>query len=178
MSTGENMFPSWPEGEDQREHEITALFDGDPLPLTAENLPSFPVDALPGSYAAMVEATAAALQVDTAMVGPMVLGALSAACGGHVEAQVQPDWTETAVLFLTVSAGPSERKSPTMARATAPVYAAERVMVEAATEQRTEARTRREIAEQRAKNAKAEASKLSHQPPTSASTWSTQSSTR
>jgi hypothetical protein len=136
------------------------MFDGDPLPLRTNGLPPFPADALPGPYAAMVNATAAALQVDTAMVGPMVLGALSAACGGCIEAEVQQDWREVAVLHLVVAAGPSERKSPALGRVTAPLRAAERAMAEVAGPRRVEAMARRRIADQRAANAEREASKL------------------
>ncbi|MFV1355894.1 YfjI family protein [Mycolicibacterium fortuitum] len=157
----DSPYPDWPEGYEQRERDIAAMFDGDPLPLRPNGLPPFPADALPGPYAAMVHATAAALQVDTAMVGPMVLGALSAACGGCVEAEVQQDWREVAVLHLVIAAGPSERKSPALGRVTAPLRAAERAMAEVVGPRRVEAMARRRIADQRAANAEREASKLS-----------------
>lgn len=152
-------FPDWPDA-DERERQVLRYFAGDPLPLREGDLPPFPTDTLPGPYAAMVGATAAALQVDTAMVGPMVLGALSAACGGCVEAEVNPDWTEIAVLHQLISAGPSERKSTTMGRVTAPLYAAQKGMMEAAAGARAEALARQRIAVQRAQNAEREASKI------------------
>lgn len=157
-------FPNWPGGDDQRRREIVARFDGDPLPLTDENLPTFPTGTLPGPFGRMAEATVAALQVDSAMVGPMILATLSAACGGEVVAEIHPDWTETAALHVVVSAGPSERKSPTLSRITAPLYAAERSMIVAATGTREEMMARRRIADARAKNAEAAASKLDADP--------------
>ncbi|BDB41978.1 hypothetical protein MKCMC460_35990 [Mycobacterium sp. 20KCMC460] len=145
---------------EQRQRDIAALFDADPVPLRAGSLPPFPADALPEPYAAMIAATAAALQVDTAMVGPMVLGALSAACGGCVEAEVHHDWHEVAVFHLLIVAGPSERKSPVLSRAVEPLRAAERQMAEVIAPRRAEALARQRIAKQRADNAEREASKL------------------
>jgi len=166
--TPDGPYPSWPGGFDQRKREIIAMFDGEPLPLRANGLPPFPPDALPGPYGDMVRATAAALQVDTAMVGPMVLGALSAACGGCVEAEVHSGWREVAVLHLVIAAGPSERKSPTLRDVTEPLRGAERRMAEVVGPRRVEQMARRRIADQRAANAEREASKVTAAEPTAA----------
>lgn len=138
---------------EQAELGVLAMFDGDPMPLRLDNLPPFPVASLPGPFAAMVTATATALQVDTAMVGPMMLGALSAACGGCVEAVPRPGWHELAVLHLAVTADPSERKSAVHERITRPLHRAEKVLIEAATSNRAELRARRDIADRKAVNA-------------------------
>lgn len=147
-------------GNEQRRNDVAALFGGDePQPLRDRCLPPFPVNALPQPYAAMTSAVAAALQVDTAMVGPMMLGAWSAACGGCVEAEVQHDWREVGVLHLVIAAGPSERKSPVLSRVIAPLHTAERAMREAVEPRRAEAMVRRKIADQRAATAERDASK-------------------
>jgi hypothetical protein len=135
------------------EREVLAMFDGEPLPLGSDNLPPFPVDALSGPFASMTEATAIALQVDAAMVGPMVLGALSAACGGCVEALPRPGWHELGVLHLVVTADPSERKSAVHERVTRPLHRAEKLLIEAASGDRAELRARRDIADRKAINA-------------------------
>lgn len=154
-----NPFSGSFEQHEQRGRDIAAMFDGDPLPLRINGLPSFPVDALPSPYAEMVDAVAAALQVDTAMVGPMSLGALSAACGGTVEAEVHHDWREVVVLHLLTVAEPSERKSPALNKIIEPLRAAEKGMAEAIGPRRTEALARRRIADARAANAEREAAK-------------------
>ena len=160
--TRDDPFSESADEYERRERELAAMFDGDPLPLRVNGLPSFPVGALPDPYAEMVNAVAAALQVDTAMVGPMALGALSAACGGCVEAEVHHDWREVGVLHLVTVAEPSERKSPALNRIIEPLRAAEKGMAEAVAPRRTEALARRRIADARAANAEREAAKVRH----------------
>ncbi|MDG4667819.1 YfjI family protein [Mycobacterium sp. 236(2023)] len=154
-----NPFSGTWEQHEQRGREVAALFDGEPMPLRINGLPPFPVPDLPGPYAAMVDAVSAALQVDTAMVGPMALGALSAACGGTVEAEVDHDWREVSVLHLVTVAEPSERKSPALKKIIEPLHAAEKGMAEAVAPRRTEALTRKRIADARAAHAEREAAK-------------------
>ncbi|MEZ0053245.1 hypothetical protein ABIA30_004272 [Mycobacterium sp. MAA66] len=147
-------------GDEQQRNVVADKFDGDPQPLRAGYLPPFPLAALPGPYALMAGAVAEALQVDTAMSCTMVLGALSAACGGCVEAEVQHDWREVGVLHLVIAVGPSERKSAAQSPIIAPLRAAETAMIEAVRPRRDEALARKRIAEQKAKNAERNASAI------------------
>lgn len=144
---------------EQRELDTLALFNGDPIPLRAVGLSPFPVDALPGPYRQMTAAIAASVQVDTAMVGTMMLGALSAAVGGCVETEVRPGWSETTVLHLVVSASPSERKSAAMRHVVMPLHRAENDLNLTVGPARQAAMVRRRIADQKAETAQKDAAK-------------------
>lgn len=144
---------------EERELEVLALFSGDPIPLKPVGLPAFPLHALPETYLQMAAAVAASVQVDTAMVGPMILGALSAAVGGCVETEVRPGWVETSVLHFVVSASPSERKSAAMRQVMAPLYAAEKALAASVGPIRQAALVRKRVADQKAVAAEKEAAK-------------------
>lgn len=146
-------------GEQERQR-VLEMFGGDPQPLRSGGLPPFPVDALPGPYGDMVAATATAVQVDSAMVGPIMLGALSAACGGCVEPVPRPGWDEICVLHIVVTADPSERKSAVFKKMTQPLYRAEKALIESTSGTRTEQRARRDIADRKAKNAASKAAEV------------------
>jgi hypothetical protein len=83
-----------------------------PIELTPATCPSpFPVNALPGWAADMVDAVAIATQTDAGMAGTVVLGALAAAAGGHVRVAVRAGWIEPVNLFTATAAEPGSRKS-------------------------------------------------------------------
>lgn len=94
----------------------------DPFTEAQAPVERFPVEALPEPFRAYCEAAGESYQVDAAMVGTCVLSVLSAVfqkCRYWV--QIAPDWREPCNLFLMTTAAPSERKSPVLRDALAPL---------------------------------------------------------
>jgi hypothetical protein len=139
-----------------------------PVPLNAvtASLPRFPVDAFPEWLACFVSCVAEETQVPADLPGPLVLAALAAAAGGRAVVQPRPGWTEPTNLFIAPALAPGNRKSAVFRRVTEPLRAAERTEAENAKGAIIEARTQRDIAEQRADAAKRAAARaaLDHEP--------------
>jgi Protein of unknown function (DUF3987) len=133
---------------------IAELFDGEPIPLRTYGLPPFPVDALPPVCAEYVAALVAEMQVDPAMVGVMIDGALSAAVGGGVELEVKPGWREVVVTYLAPVVDPSELKSPTLRRVIRPVKEAVTALAEECAPLVGEALARKKLAADKAADAR------------------------
>lgn len=85
-------------------------------------LPPFPVEDLPPALRDCSEALAESMQVSVDMAAVACLSVVSVCLQGKVKVQPKPDWTEPLNLFSVVVALPSERKSPTLREATAPLY--------------------------------------------------------
>ena len=137
---------------------LPVSFDN-PIPLRPRYIArSFPTDALPEPFRAMVEAVAEATQTDEAMAAVSVLSVLAAAAGGCAEVEVRPGWREPLCLFTATIAAPGERKSAVQAMLTEPVVGAEEELAAKSELQRLEARTLREIAVKFADKARATAS--------------------
>lgn len=133
----------------QAEHDrdrVRAMFSGSPLPLTTGALPAFPTDALPSYYRAYAERLAASLEVNTALTGSCIMGALSGAVGGCVEVQIQSDRRENGVTHQAPVADPGERKSPALAAAIEPLLLAEKVLADHAADDLPLQRLRAELA--------------------------------
>jgi replicative DNA helicase len=130
----------------------------EPTPLRRrEPLPTFPTDALPEPFAAMVTHLAEFTQTDPGMVGTSALSMLAAAAGGRCELEVRPGWREPLNLFTCTVAEPGERKSAVQAEMAAPLLAAERDLVDQAGPVIAEAETLRAIALKASDQAKAKA---------------------
>lgn len=125
---------------------LRAMFGGDPLPLTSGAQPAFPTDALPPYYRAYAEGLASSLEVNTALTGAFIMGALSAAVGGCVEMQIQSDRRENAVTHQGIVADPGERKSPALAAAVEPLLLATEVLADRAAADLPLLRLRAELA--------------------------------
>lgn len=123
-----------------------AMFGGVPLPLTTGTRPAFPTDALPTYYRAFAEELAASLEVNTALTGACIMGALSAAVGGCVEVQIQSDRRENAVTHQGIVADPGERKSPALAAAIEPLLMATEMLADRAADDLPLLRLRAELA--------------------------------
>jgi replicative DNA helicase len=135
-----------------------------PQPLTERHqLERFPVDALPGSVAAMVDAIAVATQTDGAMAGVAALGVLSACAGGRAQVEVRRGWREPVNVYCAVVAAPGERKSAVVQAMTHPLVLAEQRLAQAIRPKRIAAHTTREIAYRRAEAAKVAAGKAAPQ---------------
>ncbi len=138
-------------------------WDGDPVPLSPRRLlPPFPVDALPGWASDMVAAVTEFLQTPPDLAGCIVLAVLSTAAGGRAVVEVRPGWREPLNLYVVVALPPGERKSPAFKALVAPILAAERDLIAAATPRIDEAELHWRVAKARAeRTAKAAENALS-----------------
>jgi len=76
-----------------------------------EDLPPFPLDALPPKIREFVYHVAETVQAPVDMVGPCVLGAVQIACRGRYPVRLPNGHVEQACLYVVPIAPPSERKS-------------------------------------------------------------------
>jgi hypothetical protein len=122
--------------------------DPEPVPLIQRaHVRPFPVDCLPKVYADMARTVSDSTQTDIAMAGTTALAVLAACTGGHAIVQVRHGWHEPLNLYSVTVAYPAERKSAVQKLMTAPLYAAERTLVEGGQAARTEAETTKAVAE-------------------------------
>jgi Protein of unknown function (DUF3987)/Bifunctional DNA primase/polymerase, N-terminal/Primase C terminal 1 (PriCT-1) len=95
----------------------------DPLPLvTNDNLPTFPIEALPPVVADMVLAVAEANQVPVDLPAIVGLAALSASLVGRVNLRLNPSWSETINVFALGLIDSGNRKSSTVKAMTRPLF--------------------------------------------------------
>jgi hypothetical protein len=127
----------------------------DPLPLGWQvDLPPFPVDVLPPVLARYVRGLALEVQTPADLPGTVVLGILSACCGGRVTVAVRRNWWEPTNLFLVPVMPPGSRKSAVVSACRQPLTEAEGVLTEQSRSEILNRRTEREIREQLADKAK------------------------
>ena len=81
----------------------------------ADDLPGFPVEALPPVMGDYAQAIATSLQVPADMPAVGLLAAVSLAVQGVYKVNPKPGWLEPLNLYIAVVAKPSERKSPVLA---------------------------------------------------------------
>lgn len=147
----------------------TDLFDGDPIPLShGRTRARFPVECLPPTVKAMVEAVAEATQTDPAMPAVSALTALAAAAGGRAEVEIRRGWREPLCLYTATVAGPGERKSAVQAFMVAPLLDVEQELAVKGAAERIEQETLRQIAVKNAERLKAVASSDKATPATQA----------
>ncbi|MEV6212138.1 YfjI family protein [Kitasatospora sp. NPDC051914] len=103
----------------------------EPIPLDARPLPPFPVERL-GELGEFVTATAASLQVPVDLVAFAALATISTATGGRRLVRVKADWHESLALYLAALADSSEKKTPALNAAAAPLREIEDDLIEAA----------------------------------------------
>ena len=123
------------------------------------NLPAFPVSALPTAGAAMVEAVAESTQTPADLAGIVYLGTLATCCGGRAVVEVQGGWREPLNLYAAPAMPPGSRKSAVFREMIAPLLDAERVMQDKARMTISEAVVLRDLAEEQAHRAMANAAK-------------------
>ncbi len=105
LGTSGNNNPTWDE----------------PLPLGGENLPTFPVDALPKALRGYAEAVGQSTQTPVDMAAVACLTVASACMRNLYKVEGKPDWHEPTNLYSVIIAEPSERKSAVISLATKPV---------------------------------------------------------
>lgn len=88
----------------------------------ADDLPGFPVEALPPVMGDYAQAIATSLQVPADMPAAGLLVAVSLAVQGVYKVNPKPGWLEPLNLYIAVVAKPSERKSPVLAEISRHVY--------------------------------------------------------
>ena len=94
-----------------------------PLPLTAaQQLPAFPMDALPSWLGDYAGAISTQLGTPSDMAATVGLSCCSAALAGRFSVRVRPDWTEPCLGLYTLTVLPSgDKKSSVMERMKAPL---------------------------------------------------------
>ena len=88
-------------------------------------LPPFPVAALPAAVSDMCRAVAESMQVPLELPSTVALGVLAACCQKKAVVRIRADYTEPLNLFTLAIARSGERKSPVFRVLTTPVYAAQ-----------------------------------------------------
>jgi Protein of unknown function (DUF3987)/Bifunctional DNA primase/polymerase, N-terminal len=86
-----------------------------------DELPAFPVDAMPVKTRAFIRETAKALDCPLDLVGVPVLGALSASIGNSRRVRMKRDWSPSPSLYLAAVSPSGSGKSPAQSAALAPV---------------------------------------------------------
>jgi replicative DNA helicase len=129
-----------------------------PFGVTGE-VPSFPVEVLPGWLGDYVAAVATATQTPPDLAGMLALAVLATVAAGAVEVEPRPGWREPLCLFLVVGMDAGARKSAVFTALTRPVADFERDQAAAALPGITETATLRRIADQAAATAEAAAGK-------------------
>lgn len=123
-------------------------------PVTSSDDPGdFPLDALPEPLRAHAEWVAHAQNVPIAMVAPMQLAVLNAACG-RAKVRVRPGWAEDAALWFLVIAPPSTRKSPVLAEVRVPMDRAQEELIKQMSALRATRKLDAEVAEAAAEEAR------------------------
>jgi len=94
----------------------------EPLPLDATpDPPAFPIDALPATICAFVEAVAEHTQTPSDLPALLALGALSTACARTARIQGSPGWTEALNLYACVALPSGSRKSAVVQACARPI---------------------------------------------------------
>jgi len=122
-------------------------------------VPSFPVEVLPGWLGDYVAAVATATQTPPDLAGILALAVLATVAAGAVEVEPRPGWREPLCLFVAVGMDAGARKSAVFSALTRPVAEFERDQAAAALPGITESATLRRIADQAAATAEAAAGK-------------------
>jgi replicative DNA helicase len=131
-----------------------------PAPFgVAGELPTFPVEALPGWLSEYVAAVATATQTPPDLAGMLALAVLATVAAGAVEVEPRPGWREPLCLFVAVGMDAGTRKSAVFTAMTRPVADFERQQAAAALPGITETAVLRRIADQAATTAEAAAGK-------------------
>lgn len=86
-----------------------------------ESYHPFPVRLLPEPLATFAEETATSIGTDSAMTALPLLAAVAGSIGNARTIEVKPGWTEPAVAWAMPIAPPSERKTPSLDAALAPL---------------------------------------------------------
>lgn len=150
-----------PDAEDRARRHQQALAEWDePVPLSGETVPPFPVDALPAALADFVRARSDFSETPRDLCGVLSLAVAAASVARKFTVEILPGYREPLNLFAVVAMAPGTRKTSEFAAVTAPLVAFERELLERTAPQIAEAgshaRVRaKELAEAESRAAKA-----------------------
>jgi replicative DNA helicase len=134
----------------------------EPMPLDDMVGPPFPVEQLPGSIGAYVEAVAEETQTPSDLPANVALGTISAAAGGKYEVVIPTQgWREPIHIQAVAVAEPGHRKSALFRRITAPIGEYERTVQPEERKAYAEWESRRRMLE----NRRTDAEKAVNKPP-------------
>ncbi|WP_342781603.1 DUF3987 domain-containing protein [Streptomyces piniterrae] len=132
----------------------------EPIPLNHQpKLPTFPTHTLPTWLREFVDAVAEETQTPPDLAGALALAVLATAAGGRVIVQLRGRWREPTNLFVVVALPPGNRKSAVFTAMTAPLRAAEKLLVSQAAGSIAEAEVTAKMAHEAADKAAAQAAK-------------------
>jgi replicative DNA helicase len=129
------------------------------LPFHSASLPPFPLDIFPPWLREYCEAVTETMQTPPDLAGMLALSVLSAACGGLVEVRAKPGWDEPVNVYTVAGLPPGTGKSPVFRAMTMPISMYERQQLEKVEKDIMDAEARRDVLEQRIRNAKSKAGK-------------------
>ena len=114
-----------------------------PLQMEANQLPSFPLEALPLVIHDYISALSVHTQTSVDMAAAIALGALAVCVQGKYVVEGKTGYTEPLSLYVVVIASPGERKSAVMQEVVGPIRRYERLMNERLEPELRENRTKR-----------------------------------
>jgi len=142
------------------EHEVPVAGWTQPDSLPADQeIPAFPVTAMPPELAAYAFALAEDLQVPVDMVCVLILGAISTCIGGKIHVYPKQGWPEILGIFAVVLMEPGSRKTAAFNRIVSPIKQFERERKERFRATNLELKNKRDVLEHRLKLLKAETAK-------------------
>lgn len=108
----------------------------EPVPLVGRpQVPSFPVDALPGWLQEWSIEIAREKGASVDLAATLGLGGVAGATARHVQVSPRPGWHEPTNLYLAIALEPGQRKTPVFKQAFRPVRVLERARMQAWDEQ-------------------------------------------
>jgi replicative DNA helicase len=131
-----------------------------PLPLDAEVVPPFPLEALPPVLADFILDQSSLTQTPPDLSALLVLGVLGASCARRVDVAIGRTHVESLNLYIMAVAESGERKGPPMRAALEPLLAIERILRKEAEPAITTAREARKLAEKRLEKLRDQAAKI------------------
>jgi replicative DNA helicase len=130
-----------------------------PTPFDEDQLPAFPVEALPSWLAQYVDALAHATQTPTDLAGLLGLAAVSTAMAQKVRVEVRQGYSEPVNIFVVVAMPPGSRKSPVFEEVMRPIQVYEAALVRQSATDMAKAETRYNIAQGALQQLQAKAAK-------------------
>ena len=125
----------------------------EPISLVDEELPEFPVDALPAPIRDFVLALSESLQTARDMPAACALGALSVCLQGKYSVRINADWLEQANLYTLIIADPSEKKSPCLNHMISPILRFEKAWNKEQSDEISQSHQMKRVLERKADNA-------------------------
>jgi hypothetical protein len=131
----------------------------EPVSLDPPAPPCFPVEVLPRSLGAVVEAVAVAYQTPVDLPAMTMLGCIAAAVQERVRVRIMPDWVEELCLYIACILPSGERKTSVVREASLPLEQWERLACERDRERVLHLTEKRKLLEKRLTSARDQAAR-------------------